>query len=735
MRPKVFKYQIICPFRGNLQIQHFYCMYRYHAASTIDYPDSISNSTHPDDYRGPELSIVDAGFPIDTTITTGWNDSSFWLLANGITSLAWGIALAIFSSGVVPVHWVMSEYGKDHPDVVNALVALVGTASTTHIKYTFQGILDHYSHYVLVEGFTVSQLGWIQGIKEWSLSTAFESKRKRAMWVVIYLGMALHSASVVSILQPNTFYKIDIPYINKIPCPIDPSGLSLYAANILPEDIQSQIDHLSYDIGLQFGNYVAQVSGNTTTSAAGRVYVKDNYAYGAVGLVRNGVQEVPGILFNSHCAGEPNTPDVDTLWSSAFPGRTTPAISKFLNGSKAFSDYPIPPQMRSIISDAVLDFKGSEMGMYALVNTSGSGGLLIINATAVVIGCVWQVIPKLVTVQTVNYTAQSLDSKDSKAVPQLTGRAILLTLQGMAQAVHLGGKLDITNDRLPRPQTYALRVTPTSAVLQTILADGGKAAFTRFNTYFNTRFMQHQDTPGVSVCDNNNHGVNPHWRFGNQYQLGWIAIIWTNGVGILGIVAAVWFTRRPGIWGIKPLEVVHAFALARMVTVIGIKGGRQVLMIRVGSGKENMATKAGDVFVWLKGRVHEEAMRNKGAGVGEAPDRHLRVAAAGLRAGHVSINLSSSSIPRRLRGDLDRVLYNASLRSPSTSVKCIIHHHLLTSFTNSRNPGKPVSYLHRRLLERLPNARRISNVFTITPTFPAHKGFGAVYDDKRGTAH
>ena len=321
---------------------------------------------------------------------------------------------------------------------------------------------------------------------------------------------------------------------------------------------------------------------------AGRVYVKDNYAYGATGYVRNGLQEVPGVLFKSHCNGEPNTPDVYTLWGSAFPGRTPPTIIKSSNGSKTFSDLPIPSQMRSIVSDPVLNFKGSEVGMYALLNPSGSGGLLMINATGLILCCVWQVTPKLVFVQTVNYTAQSLDSQDSEGVPQLTGRAVLLTLQGMAQAVHLGGKFDINNDRLSRPQTYALRVTPTSAVLQVLLADGGKAAFTRFNDYFISRIRQHKDLAGVSVCNNNNRNVNPHWKFGNQHNLGWIAIIWTTGVGVLAIVAAIWFTRRPGIRGIKSLEVAYAFGLARVVMVNGIKEGSQVLRIRdVRSGKAN----------------------------------------------------------------------------------------------------------------------------------------------------
>ena len=103
--------------------------------------------------------------------------------------------------------WAVSQYGKTHLAVTNVLITLVGTASTTHLKYTCQGILQHYSQYVLVDGFTVGQLAWMQGIKEWNLFTAFGSRIKLVAWVVIYAGMAVHSASVVSILQPSTSYK------------------------------------------------------------------------------------------------------------------------------------------------------------------------------------------------------------------------------------------------------------------------------------------------------------------------------------------------------------------------------------------------------------------------------------------------------------------------------------------------------------------------------------------------
>lgn len=332
--------------------------------------------------------------------------------------------------------------------------------------------------------------------------------------------------------------------------------------------------------------HIAQVGGNTTTSVAGRVYVKDSYAYGAIGGLSDGLQEIPGVLFNAECTDgqHSNTSSLSDLWGSVFPGRTPPIISIGSNGFQSFSDKPIPAQMRSIVSDPSFNLTGSQVGMYALLNPSGGGGLIIVNTTGGLLGCVWQAVPKIVSVQTVNFTARSLGAQDSTTVPQLTGRAVLLTLQGMAAAVHLGANLDagipIVGPLFANP--------PPPTVLQTLLADGGKAALTTFNIYFRSLFVGHQSTPGVSICDSNNRTVAAHWRFGNNHNLGWVAIILTTGVGILAIVAVIWFTPRPRIRGINPLEVPYAFVLGGMVTVDRIKEGHQVLRIRPRNAKYGM---------------------------------------------------------------------------------------------------------------------------------------------------
>jgi hypothetical protein len=143
----------------------------------------------------------------------------------------------------------------------------------------------------------------------------------------------------------------------------------------------------------------------------------------------------------------------------------------------------------------------------------------------------------------------------------------------MAAAVHLGANLD-------KPvEIPSFHFRQTSAVLQTILADGGKAALTSFNTYFIPRFKHHQSTAGVTVCHSNNRTIAAHWRFGNNHNFGWVAIIWTIGVGILAVIAVMRFTPRPRVQGIKPLEIPYALVLGRVVTVDEIKEGRQILKI------------------------------------------------------------------------------------------------------------------------------------------------------------
>ena len=174
---------------------------------------------------------------------------------------------------------------------------------------------------------------------------------------------------------------MNVYFNDPIPCATNPNNVSLAAAHNLPSDTQSWIDQLSFEIGLQLGNYngkfyfffarsksisfidvhTEQVAGNTTTSVAGRVYVKDIYAYGAIGGLSDGLQEIPGVSFNAKCTNDRNSniSSLSHLWGSVFPGRTPPTISTRSDGSQSFSDSSVPLQMRSIVSDTSFNLTGS----------------------------------------------------------------------------------------------------------------------------------------------------------------------------------------------------------------------------------------------------------------------------------------------------------------------------------------------------------------------------------------
>ena len=80
------------------------------------------------------------------------------------------------------------------------------------------------------------------------------------------------------------------------------SDLSLDAAAYLSQSQQAGLDLAAVNIGQQWPNYYEAVAGNTTTAVMGRVYVKENLAYGAVSDLQNALQELPGVEFHAHCS-------------------------------------------------------------------------------------------------------------------------------------------------------------------------------------------------------------------------------------------------------------------------------------------------------------------------------------------------------------------------------------------------------------------------------------------------
>ncbi|KAJ2925253.1 hypothetical protein H1R20_g11823, partial [Candolleomyces eurysporus] len=472
----------------------------------------------------------------------GWDRRLRTLLLHGVVSLCWGIALAIFSARVVPITWYLSERGKKYPQVTNVLVTLVSTLATTHITYVLQGVCDQYASYLVVEGFTIGQLRWMQGVKEKSVFTKFPNM----------------SQQIVAILQPESFYQ-HVWFRDRVPCGSDPNDLTLERTPYLDPTLQGAVDKLSFTVGMQLGNYNEQVAGNTTSRVAGRTYRKDSYAYGALGGLQNGLLEVPGVQFVAQCSSNPT--ETEAIWRSVFPERSLP--EPLMNGTDlvGFDDAPVPAQMRSIDSEAGANAEDENIGnfrhgMYALVQPTADGALITLEPDGPqnkVTVCSWKTLPKLIYAQTINFTARSLKAEDAKMYPSVIGRATWSTLEGMARAARYGASLQ------------AIFETPAAApseVLEIILADGGKAAITFFNVYAYSPRNANKDQVAPS-CDSNNRTVAEHWRFSNARNLGYIAIVWTTGIGTFAIGMVLRLKPRRRIRGEWTLGAAEAFELGK----------------------------------------------------------------------------------------------------------------------------------------------------------------------------
>ncbi|KAJ7478405.1 hypothetical protein FB451DRAFT_1557079 [Mycena latifolia] len=127
--------------------------------------------------------------------------SSCWSTA-GI-STAWGIALAIFATGVVPIYWGISEYGRLHSGLTNVIVTGIATLATAHLKYTVRRVAEEYAAMRLANGLPLIALGWLQGVAAGDIWPPLQSAWTWCVWLLLFGGMAVHSASIVAILQPH----------------------------------------------------------------------------------------------------------------------------------------------------------------------------------------------------------------------------------------------------------------------------------------------------------------------------------------------------------------------------------------------------------------------------------------------------------------------------------------------------------------------------------------------------
>lgn len=506
-------------------------------------------------------------------------DWPYLLLIHCIVDFLWGIALIVFSTGAVPVTWVLSQWGRQHTAVVNILVTLVATISTTHAKNTVASIIEVYTAAKVSSGFTLAELQFLQSMYQWDPLPPFADGKfarlftpRTWMWLLFYGGIALHSASIVAILQPVSYNQYVI-YNDTIPCPVDLDSLTLDPSPHIGAETQSDMDEASYGVGLQLGNYygetpgttyfldlvpfltidIDQVGGNTTSAFLGRAYVKQNVSYGVVGGLQNGLQEIPGVTFQVSC--DTLAPDsLESLWSDVFPdGPSIPAVSitKHGRGSFIYDDISVNSSLIQSVTSSdtfnLTDFNYTKhTAIHGAVNASGSGGIVSVTKSGELVGCTWQTHPVLVQVQIIDFIGYALNTVPATLFPEPMGRAVLSTLQGMAQAVLLGAPFDDEGEWRP----YYVEPTGLSDMLSKLLSDGTKASLTSFNS-----------GSGYDDCYSNNRTISPHWRFGNDHQLGWIACVLTVGTAIYGFVLAYRLRRRKRARSVKPLHVSDAFML------------------------------------------------------------------------------------------------------------------------------------------------------------------------------
>ena len=510
----------------------------------------------------PELESRFSPQDVPIILTTGWDRSLLFSLFLCIVATLWGTALVIFSTGVVFVRWSVSLWGQSHPNLINVIVTVIATLSTAQLKLVIQRVASHLAEVLVVSGFTLRSLSWIQGIKEWRLWTHLP-KRWRPVWLLAYVAMALHSASVVAIMQPVVFVR-HIFFGDIVPCGVPPGALTLFPTSSLSSQELATLDHSAYAVGLQLGGYRELVAWNITTVAFGRPYVKENISFAAVGGLINGLQNVSGVLFDVQCADDPNdNAAVSRVWSRTFPlvPFPTPNITHRSDGTSLLSGSFLDPVINTSLTQAIASSRTfnltvNDMALYGLVNANGSGGLIGVT-TQGTIACSWLAIPKHVEVITVNWISRSVTTRDASTFPEYVGRGVLATLKGVAEAIRSGSRIDMPRANITYINQNPHPDLPTAArTLAVLLADGVRSALTGF-----TSMLEHGMHPEFRRCPSNNRTIASHWRFGNAHQLGWIAIILTPACGIAGFIILQRVSLRTRVKDVDALDVAHAFQL------------------------------------------------------------------------------------------------------------------------------------------------------------------------------
>ena len=293
------------------------------------------------------------------------------------------------------------------------------------------------------------------------------------------------------------------------------------------------------------------------------------------------MQEVPGVEIVAECVmpDEVDKVPLAMLWSAAFPGQVLP-VPTITNGSGTFGALLESTSQQAVITSApTFNLTGTQGALYAIVNGSGGGGVLTVNATGGMAGCTWTAVPRLVRLQRLDWVFATIGADNATTLPLPTGRAVYSAVQGMAQAVRLGGA------RLDWVESFGFGTggypVPAPVMLQTLLADALKGALSAYTGYGISVHFNPALT-GARQCHSNNRTLQLHWFFGNEYNLGWIAIGLSIVFGGLAMFA-VWHLRtRERIKGLDALKVVDAFRLGVGMANVEVGNEDRVLYVRNG---------------------------------------------------------------------------------------------------------------------------------------------------------
>ncbi|KAJ7016908.1 hypothetical protein C8F04DRAFT_1406473 [Mycena alexandri] len=529
---------------------------------------------------------------LEPSFSTNIDWSLFILFASAVVSVLWGIALAIFAAGVVPIAWTISQAAMAYDGFTSVVVTAVSSLSTAQLTYTIKLAVEAYASSILFEGFTLDQWTFLRALSESSIRPPFKfpwrkQTKSAIVWLALMGSLAAHSTSMAAILQPE-FFDVIHHVDDWGPCGIPASNLSFNLS--IPRDAQVQLEQATLTAGLELGTIYEQVSGNSTTSIVGRAFVKDNFGYGAIGGVADGLQEVPGVELDVQCGNGTSSLDFELLWAAIRIPLPTVNLTKktvsFITDLESNSSLqivtsagggkPIPPVT---LTDAV------PFAFFSAVLANGDGAMLTIGANGSAFTCIWNAIPRLVHVRMVHWNAAALPSEtqtsgNTTLYPAAIGSALLGTLRGVAAGITLGGSLFFrANYSLVNIQHFITdghyQAPSANTAIGVLLGDGAKAGLTAYSNYFTSHVFAPfvNDTindaaakTGVSICSSNNRSLHQHWRFGNLHWLGTLAIIQNCTIG----AAALWVVfllARPGknrcirVKGLEPLEISDAFRL------------------------------------------------------------------------------------------------------------------------------------------------------------------------------